>query len=95
MNEKVDIIIGKRKLTVEMEGLTELEIISLAEEVSEKLAEVSKHNDKIADTSKLAILTALELASDLRREREASLTARLVAERKIEELAATLKSSLE
>jgi len=94
MNEKVEIEIFHRRLTVEMEGLTPMEINSLAQKVSERMNEVHDNNRKIADSSKLAILTALEFAAENYRLKEATATDRLVLERKLDELSLSLQSAL-
>ncbi|MBI5631558.1 MAG: cell division protein ZapA [Elusimicrobia bacterium] len=94
MNEKVDIEIFRRKLTVEMEGLTPIEINALAQKVHEKMAEISESNPKIADSSKLAIITALDFAAELEKIREARQTELRVAERKMDEMALALQNAL-
>ena len=94
MNDKVDVEIFRRRLTIEMEGLTPIEINSLAQKVDEKIKEISGQNDKVADSSKLAILTALAYAADLERERTAHETQRLFLERKIDDLSHALESAL-
>jgi cell division protein ZapA (FtsZ GTPase activity inhibitor) len=94
LNEKVDIEIGRRRLTVEMEGWTPLHIINLAKKVSDKMAEVEAHNSKIADTSKLAILTALDFAAELSRLHEAHDTEKRILENKVEELLLQLQKAL-
>lgn len=66
LNEKVSIEVQGRKLTVEMEGLTPLEIQSIANAVSNRMADIAK-DSKVVDSSKLAILTALEFAADCAR----------------------------
>lgn len=93
MNEKVDIKIRKRLMTVEMEGMTQLEILTLAQYVEERMDEVER-NTQIADGSKLAILTAMEFAAELSRLKDAQELAKRVAERKLEEMAMTLRTSL-
>lgn len=93
MNEKVDIQIGTRRLTIEIEGLTPIEINALAQRVSERLAEVQS-NSKMADTSKIALLVALSYAAELDKERSAhDLTKRLL-ENKAEALSESLRDSL-
>lgn len=94
MNEKVVVDIFKRRIPVEIEGLTPLEIITLARTVSEKMEEVARNNEKVADSSKLAILAALELAADLARVKDAHHTAARMAENKIEELILLLQTQL-
>ena len=94
MNEKVDVEIFKRRLTLEMEGLTPLEISQLASQVSAKMAEVASRHKSIADSSKLAILTALEFAAELSRAQAANDTSRRVIEHKVDEIADALKAAL-
>lgn len=94
MNEKVDIEISRRRLTVEMEGLTQLEIISLGQMVDAKIEEVKRANDKVADTSKLAILAALELAAELTRLKDTHETTKRVTEMKVAELTHELRGAL-
>lgn len=94
MNEKVDIEICRRRLTVEMEGLTQLEIISLGQLVDAKITEVTRANDKVADTSKLAILAALEFAAELTQLKDTHETTKRMAELKIAELAHELRGAL-
>jgi len=94
VNDKVDVEIFRRRLTVEIEGLTPIEISSLAQKVDEKIREISEQNEKIADSSKLAVLAALAYAAELAREKEGRETERLFFEKKIEELSRTLESAL-
>lgn len=93
MNEKVSVRIAKRDLSIEMEGLTELEILALAKNVDDKIASVS-HAYKQVDSHKILILVALEYAADLTQARNTYETAKLVAEQKITQLALSLQSSL-
>jgi cell division protein ZapA (FtsZ GTPase activity inhibitor) len=94
MNEKVDIEIFKRKLTLEMEGLTPIEINALAQRVHEKMIEISEHNNKIADSSKLAILAALNFAAELYQIKEARETEMRALDHKVEELNHSLRTAL-
>lgn len=94
MNDKVDIEIARRRLTVEIEGLTELEILTLAKTVNDKIQDISANNKNSPDTSKIAILAALEFAADLARVNGVHETARRVVERKIEEMTLSLKTTL-
>jgi cell division protein ZapA (FtsZ GTPase activity inhibitor) len=94
MNEKVDIQVFRRRLTVEMEGLTPLEIGALAEKVHQKMTEISEHNNKIADSSILAILAALHFAADLEALRAKTATEHSAFERKVEELSVSLRAAL-
>lgn len=94
MNEKVDIEIFRRKLTVEMEGFTPMEISALAHLVTEKMGEISRQNEKIADTSKIATLAALLFAAELSRLKDAVDTETRVLDNKVEELTLALQNAL-
>lgn len=63
INDKVDVEIYGRKMTIEMEGLSVLEVNALANKVDERMRQIAKES-KIVDSSKLAILTALEIAAE-------------------------------
>lgn len=94
MNEKVDIQIFRRRLTVEMEGLTPLEIKALATKVDDKMNEISHQNKGIADSSLLAILTSLHFAADMEKMQGARETEQMALEKKIEELTTALRAAL-
>jgi cell division protein ZapA (FtsZ GTPase activity inhibitor) len=94
MNEKVEIQIGTRRLVVEMEGLTPMEINAYAQKVSERLQELQDSNKQVADTSKLAMLVALSYCADLEKERSAHETTRRMLENSAERISATLRESL-
>ena len=66
LNDKVDIEIYGRKLTVEMEGFSQLELHALAKKVDERMREIAQES-KVVDSSKLAILTALEITAEFER----------------------------
>jgi cell division protein ZapA (FtsZ GTPase activity inhibitor) len=95
MNEKVDIQIGTRRLTVEMEGLIPLEIKALAQKVSERVLEIQNSNSNVADTSKIALLVALSYAADLDKERSAHDLTKRMLENKAEALSQSLRESLQ
>src|SRR6202034_726743 len=76
VNEKVEVQIGTRRLTVEIEDLTPIEINALAQKVSERMTELQQQNNKVADTSKIALLVALSFAADLDKEARAHETTR-------------------
>jgi len=94
MNEKVDIQIGTRRLTVEMEGLIPLEIKALAQKVSERVLEMQNSNANVADTSKIALLVALSYAAELDKERSAHDLTKRMLENKAESLSESLRVSL-
>ncbi len=93
MNQKIDIEIRKRRMTVEIEGFTAIEIHSLAGEVSDRMGEIEqKYN--IADSSKLAILTALEYAAELSHLKESQGDSTRVVENTLSKMALSLQKSL-
>ncbi len=94
MNEKVEVQIGTRRLVVEMEGWTPIEINALAQKVSERVGEMQSHNSSVADTSKIALLVALSFAAELNRERAAHDLTRRLLENKAESLSESLRDSL-
>jgi len=94
VNEKVEVQIGTRRLVVEMEGLTPIEINALAQKVSERVVDLQSQNNKVADTSKIALLVALSFAAELDKERQGhDLTKRLL-DNKAESLSESLRDSL-
>ena len=95
MNEKVEVQIGTRRLIVEMEGLTPIEINALAQKVSERVGDMQSQNNKIADTSKIALLVALSFAAELDKERSAHDLTRRLLENKAESLSQSLRESLQ
>ncbi len=94
MNEKVEVQIGTRRLVVEMEGLTPIEINALAQKVSERVVDLQNQNNKVADTSKIALLVALSFAAELDKERSAHDLTRRLLENKAESLSESLRDSL-
>src|SRR4051794_23859433 len=94
MNEKVDIQVFRRKLTITIDGLTPLEIKALATRVDDKMQELHQHNTHIADSSTLAIITAMHFAADLDKVQDARQTEQMVLEKKVEELTLILRSAL-
>ncbi|UPT73579.1 MAG: cell division protein ZapA [Elusimicrobiota bacterium] len=95
MNEKVEIQIGTRRLVVDMEGLTPIEINALAQKVSERVVDLQSQNNKVADTSKIALLVALSFAAELDKERQAHDLTRRLLENKAEALSQSLRESLQ
>jgi len=71
-DEKVEVHIGSRQLVVEMPDLFPTEIAMLAERVSKRMTELQAENNRVADTSKIALLTALSFAADLERINQAN-----------------------
>ena len=95
MNEKVEVQIGTRRLVVEIEELTPIEINALAQRVSERMAELQQQNNKVADTSKIALLVALSFAADFEKEARAHKTTRSILENTSDRLSQSLRESLD
>ena len=95
MNEKVEVQIGMRRLVVDIEGLTPIEINALAQKVSERVAALQVQNKNVADTSKIALLVALSFAAELDKERSAHDLTRRLLENKAESLSQSLRESLQ
>ncbi len=93
MNEKIEIEVRKRKLTVEVEGFQPFEIVALAKDVEKRMLAIEEKYG-IPDSSKLGILTALEYAAEIKRLLEAHENARLAAEKRLEVISHTLKAAL-
>lgn len=87
--------IGSRRLVVEMEGLTPIEINALAQKVGDRMTDLQGQNKTVADTSKIALLVALSFAAELEKERAAHDTTRRLLENKAEQLSQSLRESLE
>ncbi|MDD5657808.1 MAG: cell division protein ZapA [Elusimicrobia bacterium] len=94
MNEKVEVEIARRRLLVEIEGLTPFEINGVARSVNEKYEEIQAAYPKVADTSKLAIYTALYLAVELYKLQQAEKLNRNVVENGLDGVAKVLQQSL-
>jgi cell division protein ZapA (FtsZ GTPase activity inhibitor) len=95
MNEKVEVLIGTRRLTVEMEGLIPMEINALAQKVTERMTDIQAQNNKVADSSKIALLVALSFAADYERERSAHERTKNMLDSSAEKLSKSLRDSLE
>lgn len=95
MNEKVEVQIGTRRLVVEMEGLTPIEINALAQKVSERMTELQGQNKTVADSSKIALLVALSFAAELDKEVRAHDTTRRMLENTAERISQSLRESLD
>ena len=93
INEKIEIDVAGRKLTVEIEGITQLEMTSLAQRLTDKMAEISKESD-IVDSSKLAILAALEFLAENSRINTQQDAVRRAEEKALEQIAVTLHNAL-
>ena len=94
MNEKVDVEIAKRRLTVEVEGLMPMEISGIAKKVNDKYEEVQNLYPKVVDSSKLAIYTAFHLAIDLYQLEQYESTNRMALENTLDKIGKTLQDTL-
>ena len=95
MNEKVDVQIGTRRLVVEIEGLTPIEINALAQKVSDAVLSMQRDNPNVADTSKIALLVALSFAAEYSKERSAHDVTRRLLENTVENVSKSLRESLQ
>ena len=95
MNDKVEIQIGNRRLTVEMEELTPIEINALAQKVSQRMEEVRQGHRETVDTSKIALLVALTFAADFDKEERAHERTRQLLENSANKLSQSLRESLD
>jgi len=94
LNDKVEIEVYGRKLLVEMEGLTHFDIHTLAQTVSERMTEIARES-KVVDSSKLAILTAMEIAAENQRMRTQLEGLAAVEERKLDGMLLALEKAVE
>ncbi len=94
MGEKTTIDIFGRPLTVEMDGLTPMEVSALAQIVTDKMREIQEGSG-IADSYKLAALAALDLAAELHQLRGSIRSFQEFDEKKLDALTRTLEEALE
>lgn len=92
MKEKVSLQIYGREFEVEAEGLSPLELYALAEEITARMKEICEQS-KIADSSKLAILAALNYAEELSRLKKQVEGSKETDHRKVEEMILTLEEA--
>jgi len=85
--------IRNRSFSVAIDGLTEIEIASIAGQVEKKMLELEE-STKTADTSKLAVLAALDFAAELYNLKQRSESLRAADSRKVDELIEKLEISL-
>jgi cell division protein ZapA (FtsZ GTPase activity inhibitor) len=93
-DDKIDIVINGRKMTIEMEGLSQLEVSRLANMVDERMQQIAK-DSKIVDSSKLAILAALDIAAELDRLKVKYEDFDSVETRHVDKMTLSLEKSLE
>jgi cell division protein ZapA (FtsZ GTPase activity inhibitor) len=93
MNE-VEVKIRGRIYKIAIEGLTPIEIVSLASQIEEKMVEIEKEA-KTPDTSKIAVLTALHFASELYGLKQKFENLKGADEKKVDEMISKLKTTLD
>jgi cell division protein ZapA (FtsZ GTPase activity inhibitor) len=92
---KVDIeVVGCKFKGLEMEGLSELEVLSVAGQVEERMKRISKDYN-IVDSRRLALMAALEFAADLQRMQAAAQNVEAVSEAKLETMILALEKAVE
>ena len=93
-NSEVVIKIRGRAISMTVDGLTEMEIASIADQVEKKMAKIEEATNT-ADTSKLAVMAAMEFATELYNLKQRSETTTEADSRKIEDLVSKLEGVLE
>ncbi|MCX5796487.1 MAG: cell division protein ZapA [Elusimicrobia bacterium] len=94
MNEKIPVIIAGLHLEVEVEGLLQMEVSSIANLVNDKLEEVKALYPNVVDTRRLAVYTALYVAIDLYKLQQAESTNRKATENTLDHIDKTLQQTL-
>ncbi|MFH1726377.1 MAG: cell division protein ZapA [Elusimicrobiota bacterium] len=94
IEDKTDVEIYGRKLTIELEGFNQLEVSSIANYVDGRMREIAK-DSKVVDTSKLALLTAIEIAAELQRVKTRMEDFDRIEERRIDGMIVALEKSAE
>ena len=89
---ETQVTIKGRSLTLSVDGLGPLEIMTIANQVVKKIEEIEEKT-QIPDTSKLALLAAFEFATDLYNLKQKSETSLEADSRKLDELVEKLESS--
>ena len=93
-NSEVVLKIRGRAISMTVDGLTEMEIASIADQVEKKMAKIEEATNT-ADTSKLAVMAAMEFATELYNLKQRSETTTEADSRKIEDLVSKLESAME
>ena len=91
--EKIRIMIFNREYEIDAGGLTPLEASALAQYVTEKMKEITEQT-KIVDTSKLAVLAALNITDELFRVRQSRSQVNGSLDKKTDALVSLLDSAL-
>lgn len=92
--EKVDVEVGRRKFTVERDDLDALQIVGVAKELDNRMAELQARTG-VVDTGRLAVLLALDVACDMKRLQGRLDDGDLTHEKQIEEMIIVLEKALQ
>lgn len=92
-NNEAQVKIKGRALNIVVDGLTPLEISTIASQVEEKINDIEKQT-QIADNSKLALMAAFEFNTELYNLKQQSRDANGAISRKIGEMADKLEEVL-
>lgn len=89
--QKISVEIYNRIYELVVDSGDELEYVRTAKEVDDKMREIAKDTN-IADTSKLAVLTALNMAYDYNRLKDTKNYSNEVVNKKIDDLVSLLNT---
>ena len=93
--DKIDISIFKRRFSnVSLEGLSALETSGCAQLVDERMRKIADESS-IADSSKLAILAALEIAAELQRTKNQLESLNPVDDKRVDSMIVKLEKAVE
>ncbi|MDE2291244.1 MAG: cell division protein ZapA [Elusimicrobia bacterium] len=90
---KVDVEVGRRKFTVERDDIDELQVVAVAKDLERRMAELQSRTG-IVDTSRLAIMTALDVACDMTKVQGRLDEGDVVHERRLEGMIMALEKAL-
>ena len=93
-NNEATVKIRGRSIPMSVDGMTELEITSIAVQVEKKMAAIEELTN-IVDTSKLAVMAAMEFAIELHNLKQRAEVTTEADTRKIAELVTKLESAME
>lgn len=94
MQSEVRVRIKKREIAMAVDGLTELEVQNIAGQVEKKMDDIEKKSGQ-PDTSKLAILAAMEFAIALHNVKHKLENDKTADARMIDEMTAALEGALD
>jgi len=92
-NESIEVVIRNRKFNIELDGHTQLEANAIAQLVEDRLAKLEKET-KSADSSKLAILAAIEFAAEMTKLQDRLAETDRSEGRKLDDMIVELEKSL-